>query len=54
MKSFLAALGLSYCEGFSLVAASRGYSLLVVHRPPLQWLFWLWSTGSGAHGLQWL
>ena len=28
---FLAVLGLRCCEGFSLVAASGGYSLLAVH-----------------------
>ena len=29
---FLAVLGLHCCIGFSLVAASRGYSLTVLHR----------------------
>ena len=28
---FLAVLGLRCCEGFSVVAASGGYSLLAVH-----------------------
>ena len=31
---FLAVLGLHSCVGFSLVAASRGYSLVVVCRFP--------------------
>ena len=29
---FLAVLGLRCCEGFSLVAPSRGYTLVGVHR----------------------
>ena len=40
---FLAALGLPYCEGFSLVAVQ---SLLIAVASSLQ------STGSGACGLQ--
>ena len=31
-KCFLAALGFHCCESFSLVVASRGYSLVAVHR----------------------
>ena len=39
-------------QGLSLVAASRGYSLGVVHRLfPLWELLLLWSTGSRTLGL---
>ena len=40
---FLAVLGLCCCVGFSLVAGSGGYSLVMV-----RWLLLLWSTGSRA------
>ena len=43
---FLAALGLCCCLGFSLVAASRGYSLVVLHRLLIARLLLLWSMGS--------
>ena len=33
-------------HGLSLVAVSRGYSLVEVCRLPLQWLLLLWSTGD--------
>ena len=32
LSLFLAVLGLRSCSGFSLVVASRGYSLVVVHQ----------------------
>ena len=31
-RLFLAVLGLRFCTGFSLVAVSRGYSLVAMHR----------------------
>ena len=40
------ALGLQFCSSFSLVAASRGYSLLWCEGFSLWWLLSLWSTGS--------
>ena len=43
---FLAVQGLCCCAGFSLVAGSRGYSLLRCAGFSLQ------STGAGARGLQ--
>ena len=46
-----AVLGLRCCTGFSLVAASRGYSLFAVHGLSLQRLLLLWSMGSGMCGL---
>ena len=36
--------------GFSLVAASRGYSSLLCEGFSLQWLLFLWSTGSRHMG----
>ena len=49
----LAVLGLCCCMGFSLVAVSRGYSLVVVAGSSfsLPWLLLSWSMGSRA---QWL
>ena len=47
---FLAVLGLQCCTGFSLIVASWGYSLLWCAGFSLQWLLWLWSTGSRALG----
>ena len=41
----LAMLGLYWYMGFSLVAASRGYALAVVHFS-LQWLLLLLSIGT--------
>ena len=38
----------------SLVAMSRGYSSLQCAGFLLWWLLLLWSTGSRAHGLQYL
>ena len=49
---FLSVLGLNCCMGFSLVVASRGYSLVVVLNFSLQWLLLLRSTESRAHRLQ--
>ena len=43
---FLAAVGLRCCLGFSLAAASRAYSLVVVHRLLIARLLFLWSLGS--------
>ena len=43
---FLAVLGLQGWAGFSLVVASRGYSLLEVGRFSLQWPLLLLSRGS--------
>ena len=37
-------LGLCCSEGFSPVAASRGYSVVVDTGFPLQWRLLLWST----------
>ena len=39
-------------HGFSLVAVSRGFSLLQCTDFSLQWLLLLQRSGSGAHGLQ--
>ena len=48
---FVAGLGLCCCVSFSLVALSRGNSLVVVCMPFFfQWLL-LWSTGSRVQGL---
>ena len=51
---FLAVLGLHCCVGFSLVVASRSYSLVACSGFSPQWLHLSRSTGSRAHGLQWL
>ena len=48
----LAVLGLLCCAGFSLAAASRGYSPVVMHGFSLRWLLLLWGTGSRAQGLE--
>ena len=48
----MAVPGLVAMHGISLVVASGGYSPFVVYRLSLQWLLWLWSTGSRAGGLQ--
>ena len=41
--------------GFSLVVERGGYSLAMVLRfLAARWRLLLWSTGSGAHRLQWL
>ena len=45
-------LGLRCCTGFSLVAVSRGYSLVAVHGLLSRWLLLLWSMVSRACGLQ--
>ena len=47
---FLAALGLVAARGLSLVAASRGYSLLRCTGFSLWWLLLLWSMGSRCVG----
>ena len=47
----LAILGLHWCMDFSLVAASRGYVLVVVHFS-LQWLLLLLSIGTRVLRLQ--
>ena len=48
---FLAVLGLRCCaRAFSLVAASRGYSLLWCTGFSWRWLLLLWSTGSRHAG----
>ena len=41
-------VGSSLLRGLSLVAGSRGYSLLWCAGFSLWWLLLLWSTGSGA------
>ena len=46
MYLFLAVLGLCCCEGFSLVAASGGYSPVAVHR------FLIAVTCRGAQALR--
>ena len=51
-KSFLTVLGLGCCVQLSLVVASRGYSLLQCVGFSLQWLLFLRSMGSRAHGAQ--
>ena len=53
MYRFLAVLGLCCCMGFSPVVASRGYSLVVMHRFPIAVFLLLKSTGSRdvVHGL---
>ena len=51
---YLAASGLHCCTGFSLVAASRGYSSVAVLGLVIAVASLLQSTGSRAHGLQWL
>ena len=45
-------LGLCGCTGFSLVAMSRGCSLVVGCMALLLWWLLLWSTSSGAFRLQ--
>ena len=45
-------VGLCCCEGFSLVVASGGYSLVVVSRLLTWRLLLLRSTGSRALGFQ--
>ena len=47
---FLAVLGLCCCPGFSLVAASGGYSLLRCEGFSLRWLLLLQSMGSRRAG----
>ena len=42
---FLDVLGVCCCEGFSLVAESGGYALVVLHG-----LLLLWNTGSRVSG----
>ena len=49
---FLAVLGLHCCVGFSLVAASGGYSSCDAGVFLLRWPFSLWSVGSRVRGLQ--
>ena len=49
--SFSAVLSLRCCAGFSLVVASRGTLWSQCMGFSLQWLVFLWSEGSGAHGL---
>ena len=49
----LAVLGLRRSAGLSGVAASGGHPEAVMHRLLTPWLL-SWSTGSGAHGLQYL
>ena len=46
-----AVLSLRCCAGFSLVVASRGTLWSQCMGFSLQWLVFLWSEGSGAHGL---
>ena len=48
----LAVLGLCYCRGFSLAAASQGYSLAVVLRLLIVAASLLGSMGSRVLGLQ--
>ena len=56
---FLAVLGLPCCSGFSLVAASRGYTLVAVHSPLTvvsslvseYGLQGMWASVVAAHGL---
>ena len=38
----------------SLIVASRGFSLVVMHKLSLLWLLLLQRMGPRAHGLQWL
>ena len=45
-------LGLHGCTGFSLVAASGGYSSFQYMGFSLQWLLLFWSTGSRACSLR--
>ena len=52
LNLFLALLGLHCPWGFSLVAVSGGYSLVVCEDFSLQGLFFLQSMGSGVRGLQ--
>ena len=49
---FLTVLDLHCCQGFFLVAASGGYSLVVTAGFLLWGLFFLWSTASRVCGLQ--
>ena len=49
---YLAVLGLCCCTGFSLVAMSRGCSLVVGHVNLSLWWLLLWGTGSGGFRLQ--
>ena len=49
--SFSAVLSLRCCAGFSLVVASRGTLWSQCMGFSLRWLVFLWSEGSGAHGL---
>ena len=49
--SFLAVLGLRCSAGFSLAAASRGYSLVVARGLLLRWLLF-WDMGSRAQAQQ--
>ena len=46
--------GSSYCRGFSLVADSGAYSLIVVRGLALKWLLLLQSLHSKVLGLQYL
>ena len=51
----MAVLGLCCCVGFSLVVASKGFSLVVVHGVlVVHGLLLLQNMGSAVHGLQWL
>ena len=47
----LAVLGLRHCTGFSLVVASRSYSLAAVLGLLIAWAALFWSMSSGAHRL---
>ena len=51
---FLSLLGLHCCMGFSLVTVNGGYFLVAGHKPLIAVDFLLQSTGSRAHGLQYL
>ena len=48
---FLAVLGLCCCQGFSPVAASSGYALVLVHRLLVAVATLLWCTGTRACGI---
>ena len=49
---FLAVLGLCCCVGFSLVAESGGYSLVVMHGLLIAVVFLVVKHGRMAHRLQ--
>ena len=50
----LTVLGPCCSVGFSPVAVSECYCLVVMQVCSLQWLLLLWRTGSRVHGLQYL